>query len=240
MEVEEVLAGAIEPPTATAVENAIIRLKQVGALTDSKQLTSLGRVLQELPVEVQIGKLVLYGAFYRCLDSALTLAAVISDRDPFLAPMDKVTEANEIKDSWSPPGFRSDLLAVVSAYNYWYSLHASGRFRESSAFLQANFLNRTNFLNIHKVKEQIWMSLVDTGVIAICAGGLTVPRHGARSLAAMPSVLNSNSESLPLLAALIATSSAPNFAIRVDQKQYRTSQDKVRVPYRGHRLVTLH
>lgn len=231
MDVKDVLGSCIEPPSRQAVENAIQRLRQIGAFDDNEKLTSLGRVLQELPVDVQIAKLVLYGAFYRCLDSALTLAAIIGDQEPFVAPMDKKARADEVKDSWSPPGFRSDLLAAVSAYNFWYTLQSQRRYAEANNFLMENFIKKANFVNVQKVKEQIWYSLLDTGVIDICAGGLKVPKgaHQAhlRAYANMPAELNTNSDSLPLLAALIATSSAPNFAIRMDQKAYRTSQDKV-------------
>jgi small subunit ribosomal protein S24e len=228
MDVEDVLASAIEPPPAIAVKNALSRLKQLGALAEDQSLTSLGRVLLHLPVEPQIGKLVLYGSFFRCLDSALTLAAIISDRDPFLAPMEKMNEANEIKDSWSPPAFRSDPLAVVSAYNTWYSYQVSGRHREAGDFITANFIHRSTFLNLHKVKEQMYQSLVDSGVIAISGGGgHRMMGPGARRLASMPYQLNTNSDSLPLLAALIAASSAPNFAIRTEPNRFRSAQDKV-------------
>jgi len=229
MEVEEVLAATIEPPPSTSVNNAVLALRQIGALNEKKKLTSLGRVLLQLPVEAALGKLVLYGAFYRCLDSALTLAAILADRDPFLAPQAAMERANEVKDSWSPPGFRSDPLAVVSAYNTWYTLQQSGRHREARDFISFNFIHASTFMSIHKVKEQIYTALVDAGVIAISAGGIQIGRGpGSRFLNSMPASLNSNSDSLPLLAALIATSAAPNFAIRVDEKSYRTNMDKVR------------
>ena len=227
MEVEEVLSATIEPPSSVAVNNAVLALRQIGALDDKKKLTSLGRVLLQIPLDAALGKLVLYGAFYRCLDSALTLAAILADRDPFLAPQQAMERANEVKDSWSPPGFRSDPLAVVSAYNTWYTLEQSSRRQDARAFIQNNFIHASTFLSIHKVKEQIYTALVDAGVIAISAGGVTMGRGpGSRYLSNMPPQLNSNSDSLPLLAALIAASAAPNFAIRVDQKTYRTHMDK--------------
>lgn len=227
MEVEEVLSSTIEPPSSVSVNNAVLALRQIGALDDKKKLTSLGRVLLQIPLDAALGKLVLYGAFYRCLDSALTLAAILADRDPFLAPQQAMERANEVKDSWSPPGFRSDPLAVVSAYNTWYTLEQSSRRHEARAFIQNNFIHASTFLSIHKVKEQIYTALVDCGVIAISAGGVQLNRGPqSRYLSNMPAQLNSNSDSLPLLAALIAASAAPNFAIRVDEKNYRTHMDK--------------
>ncbi|EEB99281.1 hypothetical protein MPER_01068, partial [Moniliophthora perniciosa FA553] len=82
MAVEEVLAQAIEPPPEERVTAAIKDLQMYGALDEQKGLTSLGRVLLQIPVEVQVGKLLLYGSFFRCLDQALTLAAILTNRDP--------------------------------------------------------------------------------------------------------------------------------------------------------------
>jgi small subunit ribosomal protein S24e len=57
---------------------------------------------------------VLYGSFFRCLDQALTLAALMTEREPFLSPMALKTEAAAAKDSWSSTEFRSDVLAALS------------------------------------------------------------------------------------------------------------------------------
>lgn len=83
MDVEDVLAATIEPPAAERVAAAMKSLVMVGALDERKNLTSLGRLLVQLPVEVQMGRLVLYGSFFKCLDQALTLAAIFTNRDPF-------------------------------------------------------------------------------------------------------------------------------------------------------------
>lgn len=147
--------------------------------------------------------------------------------------MDKSQLADAVKDSWSPPGFRSDVLAAVSAYNTWFGLTQSGQIQQSFQFISENFIHRPAFLAIQKVKDQIYGSLVDTGVIAISAGGLPGAGggHGPRSVYQrwcrnMPVQLNKNATSLPLLAALVATSSAPNFAIRQD-KGYMTNMGEV-------------
>jgi HrpA-like RNA helicase len=67
LEVEDVLDLVIEPPEHQRVVSAIKALEQVGALDSNKNLTSLGRVLLQLPVEAAIGKLTLLGCFFRCL-----------------------------------------------------------------------------------------------------------------------------------------------------------------------------
>lgn len=222
--VEEVMAAVIEPPEPSRIVAAMDTLRMLGAMDSEKNLTSLGRVLLQLPVEAAIGKLCLYGSFFRCLDSALTLAAILTNRDPFLAPVDLKREADEIKDSWSPMSFRSDPLAIWAAYNEWITFEESGQWHRATQFCQANFLAKSTLLQIKQVKGSLLQSLDQAGVVAVSAGG-NVRRIGRRT--EVPRELNENGGSLPLLAALIAMASAPNFALRTSEKSCRTSQDKV-------------
>lgn len=79
----------IEPPLKTNIDGALTRLQDVGALDKSFILTALGKHLAELPVDVRIGKLMLFGAIFCCVDSALTMAACLSHKSPFVAPFGK-------------------------------------------------------------------------------------------------------------------------------------------------------
>lgn len=79
----------IEPPLKSNIDGALIRLQDVGALDKRHALTALGKHLATLPVDVRIGKLMLFGAIFCCIDSALTVAACLSHKSPFVAPFGK-------------------------------------------------------------------------------------------------------------------------------------------------------
>ena len=83
--VKGVLGRILEPPSTEGVDTALNRLQGVGALYPDHALTPLGYHLAQLPVDVRIGKLMLFGAIFRCLDAALTIAACLSYRS-LLAP----------------------------------------------------------------------------------------------------------------------------------------------------------
>lgn len=57
------------------------------ALDKQEELTPLGVHLARLPVEPHIGKMILFGALFCCLDPVLTIAASLSFRDPFVIPL---------------------------------------------------------------------------------------------------------------------------------------------------------
>lgn len=225
MEVEDVLAATIEPPAADRVHAAMEDLARIGALDHAKNLTSLGRVLQHLPLEVSIGKMCLYGAFFRCLDPALTLAAILTNRDPFMAPMHLKKEANEIRESWCPPLTRSDPLCILNAFYEWTKLQTMSS-AQANRFLYNNMLSRPTMMQIQQVKQNLFQSLEKVGVVDIIRRSVgMVPRYRRRVRETDPE-FNTNSNSMPLLTALIAVAVAPNFAVRMGERTFRTSQDK--------------
>ena len=64
-------------------------LKTIGALDENENLTVLGQHLSMLPVEPKLGKMIILGAVFNCLDPIMTVVAGLSVRDSFLMPFDK-------------------------------------------------------------------------------------------------------------------------------------------------------
>ena len=61
----EFLANAVQPPSPAAVTKALQTLVSVNALDESERLTPLGFHLASLPVDVHVGKMLLYGAIFK-------------------------------------------------------------------------------------------------------------------------------------------------------------------------------
>lgn len=73
---------------------------QVGALTASQDITAMGRLLSKLPTDVHLGKFLLVACVFGCLDPALTIAASLNSKSPFLTPFGKEQEAHRQKTSF--------------------------------------------------------------------------------------------------------------------------------------------
>jgi HrpA-like RNA helicase len=113
----DVCARLVEPPTPTAVSKAVEELVFLEAINDSEgqeALTALGVHLSTLPVDCRIGKLILLGAMFGVCDEALTIAATLSYRSPFNAPMMKRDEADRAKMQFATG--QSDHLTMLRAY----------------------------------------------------------------------------------------------------------------------------
>lgn len=236
MEAEDVLAATIEPPESERVAAAMAHLQTIGALDKYKRLTAMGRVILQLPVEAQIGKLCLLGSFFRCLEPTLNLAAILTNRDPFLSPITAREEANAVKSSWASLSFRSDPLAALKAFTEWWEIQKRGDYGRATRFAIDNFLSRPTLMQIAQVREHLLSSLDRAGVLAVSAGGSAAPlnlprrRFGGPSRASdieVPAELNTNAGSESLLAALIAVAVAPNFAVRKSKRLMATHMDRV-------------
>ncbi|TIA86953.1 hypothetical protein E3P99_03496 [Wallemia hederae] len=234
LEVEDVLAQAIEPPAPERVQLALERLLLIGAINKKKELTSLGKVLLQLPIEAPIGKLILYATFFRCLDPALTLAAILTNRDPFVAPLDLRAEANAAKQRWCRPEYKGDPFTILNAYEAWWALHSAGKHSQAWDFVNDNFLSRATLLQIRQVKEHLYKSLESlklteflTADPVLNKAKVTAEKARARKGELLiPEYLNTNAHSKPMLAALIAMSCSPNFALRTGDRNHRTAAEK--------------
>ncbi|XP_078062021.1 putative ATP-dependent RNA helicase DHX34 [Mustelus asterias] len=74
----------IEPPPLASVETAILYLRDQGALDSGENLTAVGRLLAQLPVDVVIGKMLILGCAFEIVEPVLTLAAALSLQSPFV------------------------------------------------------------------------------------------------------------------------------------------------------------
>lgn len=92
--IEETLLEALDPPSSKNIQRAVNALVDAKALTTKEDLTPLGRQLAKLPLDVFLGKLLVLGTFYQCLDAVLSIAAILSSKSPFSAPVGSRSQAD--------------------------------------------------------------------------------------------------------------------------------------------------
>ncbi|KAI9153106.1 hypothetical protein LWI28_006003 [Acer negundo] len=155
------LAKALQPPDPLAVQNAIELLKTIGALDDMEDLTPLGRHLCILPVDPNIGKMLLIGAIFQCLNPALTIAAALAHRDPFVLPLNRKEEADAAKRSFAGDSC-SDHIALLKAFEGYKDAKRHGRERD---FCWENFLSPVTLRMMEDMRNQFLDLLSDIGFV---------------------------------------------------------------------------
>uniref|UniRef100_A0A0B6YIZ1 Helicase-associated domain-containing protein n=1 Tax=Arion vulgaris TaxID=1028688 RepID=A0A0B6YIZ1_9EUPU len=149
----EFLNGALDPPQGLAVSRAMTLLRDVGACrVDESSLTPLGHHLATLPVNVRIGKMLLLGAIFGCLEQIAIIAAAMTEKSPFVVPLSKRSEAEAAKDTLAVA--YSDHITLYKAYHGWCKARHESRTVENS-YISKNFLKRSTLLDIENVKSDL-------------------------------------------------------------------------------------
>ncbi|XP_028163591.1 putative ATP-dependent RNA helicase DHX57 [Ostrinia furnacalis] len=206
MSVHEVLGKTIEPPTKPNIDGALARLQDVGALDKGFALTALGKHLAALPVDVRIGKLMLFGAIFCCVDSALTMAACLSHKSPFVAPFGKKSEADAKRREFAC--FNSDQLTTLRAYRKW-QLAMKRSTHAALVFASENFLSHKTLMMMADIKHQLLGLLASIGFVPDMPDlRRKMRKDSVESLTG--EVLNTNGNNDKLLAAILCAALYPN------------------------------
>ncbi|XP_053956982.1 ATP-dependent DNA/RNA helicase DHX36 [Anastrepha ludens] len=184
----------ISPPNQQAVTNGINLLKRINALDVEGTLTPLGMHLARLPVDPPIGKMLVMGALFRCLDPITSVAAGLSFKSPFYTPLGKEREVDRVKRHLSANQRSDHLLIDNVVLTYRESLEDSSE----RDFCYKNFLNIGILQQLEDMKRQ-FASLLR-------ASSFTDSSNcNAQSS-------NENSKNITLLRAIIAAGLYPNMA----------------------------
>ncbi|KAM4690496.1 ATP-dependent RNA helicase TDRD9 [Rhinophrynus dorsalis] len=153
------LATALSPPDITDIERTILLLKEVGALAVCEnreeenpydgELTFLGKVLAQLPVDLQLGKLIVLGHVFGCLEECLIIAAALSLKNFFAMPYRQHLDGYRSKLAFSGSS-RSDCISLVDAFKSWQACRERGELRLSKDELE---WGKSNYIQIKRIRE---------------------------------------------------------------------------------------
>lgn len=125
---QEILGRAIQPPDMHEVILTENYLKEMGALNEENNLTWLGKVYADMPCDVKISRLCLFGYIFNCIHDALSMGSILSQEKSVFISCAHL----EYKHS-SQESFRyakklmwdqmrdSDPIAALSAFKSWNS-----------------------------------------------------------------------------------------------------------------------
>ena len=164
--IREVLGDAIEPPEESAVSDAIKYLQDISAVTheDENVITPLGRHLAVFPLDVAVGKVLLFGALFSCLDPILTIAASLGEKSLFVSPFEERDAADAAHAKFLRA--KSDLLSIAYAYKEWEKVVRSGGTRAGYKFCSENYLSANGMFRVKQMKRKLKKMLEDMGFAA--------------------------------------------------------------------------
>ncbi|XP_028294843.1 ATP-dependent RNA helicase TDRD9 [Gouania willdenowi] len=152
------LSSALSPPNLSDIIRSVLQLKEMGALSarndgacqnEDGELTLLGRVLAHLPVNLYLGKMMVLGYVFGCLDECLIIAASLSLKTFFANPSMQKLAGHRSKLAFSR-GTPSDAIACVNAFQAWLTAKKKGQLRHPKDELN---WGKENFIQIKRIRE---------------------------------------------------------------------------------------
>ncbi|KAL7119617.1 hypothetical protein ACP275_02G073900 [Erythranthe tilingii] len=177
--IKQFLSQALEPPREEAIASAVSSLYEVGAIEGNEELTPLGYHLAKLPVDILIGKMMLYGGIFGCLSPILTISAFLSYKSPFVYPKDERDNVERAKlalladqsgDGTVVPDVvsrQSDHLIMMIAYKKWDKTLSVEGVKAAQRFCSTHFLSSSVMYMIRDMRIQFGTLLADIGLINI-------------------------------------------------------------------------
>lgn len=217
-DVEALLLDTIDPPSRVAVANALQQLHSLSALTDTGSISSLGRLVSQLGVHPALGKAILLGSLFGCLEPMLIIAC----HDPGAAlisnPHMSKERIKEIRQQYSVE-YETDFAWIIEA------------FREYHA---ADPLERESLRVTKQIRDRAYLDMImsSEGIHTVLAraGFVPAPQSGTTLFDVIPPALNTNRHNIPLVKALLISTVSADLAVWPEREENMRSKWRIDIP----------
>jgi ATP-dependent RNA helicase DHX36 len=234
-DIREFLAGAIEAPSPAGVEEAVNNLTRIGAFTEEEELTALGRVLASLPIHPTLGKMVVLGVLFKCLDPILVLGAAAEERGLFIMAPEAKAMTLQVKKSFLNDT-QSDHMVTYNAFSAVRKLFSDRDNRPAQDFAWNNNIHLGAWKSIHGSAQQMEQILTEHGLVPSVRSTNSRIRS---NLFGGPS-LNVHSDKPHIVKAILLAGLLPNVAVtRKIGLPWRTTHEQNTILPRTSALVNL-
>merc|ERR1712050_732668 len=137
----------MDPPAPETLMRALELLNYLGALDDDGNLTELGSMMAEFPLDPQLAKMLLYSPQLSCSNEMLSCTAMLNTPNPFMRPREAQRAADEAKARFQHVD--GDHLTLLNVYHAWKNN------QEASAWCYDNFVNHRSMKSADSVRAQL-------------------------------------------------------------------------------------
>lgn len=163
----------IDPPPKEALDQAIETLKNLGALDENGNITEVGNLMAEIPLEPRKARMIIEAEKRNCLEAVTIITAFLSTRSAFLRPKGKESEADEAHEKFKEEG--SDFLTLLKVWDEY------AKNNYSDKWANENFLHSKRLREIKDIRNQLLQILKRNGW---AASGQRDPEAIQKSIAA--------------------------------------------------------
>ncbi|CAB4021435.1 pre-mRNA-splicing factor ATP-dependent RNA helicase DHX15, partial [Paramuricea clavata] len=137
----------MDPPAPETLMRALELLNYLGALDDNGDLTELGSMMAEFPLDPQLAKMVIASCEFNCSNEILSITAMLSVPQCFLRPNEAKKAADDAKMKFAH--IDGDHLTLLNVY------HAFKQNHEESQWCYDNFVQFRSLKSADNVRDQL-------------------------------------------------------------------------------------
>jgi len=146
----------MDPPAPETLMRALELLNYLGALDDEGELTDVGRMMSEFPLDPQLAKMLIVSPNYYCSNEILSIIAMLSIPQVFVRPPEARKAADDAKDRFAH--IDGDHLTLLNVY------HAFKQNERDRAWCYQNFLNERALKSADNVRSQLVKIMTKMGL----------------------------------------------------------------------------
>ncbi|XP_033756621.1 putative pre-mRNA-splicing factor ATP-dependent RNA helicase PRP1 [Pecten maximus] len=137
----------MDPPAPETLMRALELLNYLAALDDDGELTELGSMMAEFPLDPQLAKMVIASCDFTCSNEILSITAMLSVPQCFVRPTEAKKAADEAKMRFAH--IDGDHLTLLNVY------HAFKQSQEDPQWCYDNFVNFRSLKSADNVRQQL-------------------------------------------------------------------------------------
>lgn len=156
------------PPVELSV-NAIYHLWAIKALDDEANMSSMGRIMVDLPIDPILSAMLVTSANckYPCTEEILTIVSMLSVPPVFYRPRNQQEKADAVHEQFLISD--SDHLTLLVIYTKWVKSGYAEKWAEE------HFLNPRSMLKASEIRSQLLQILSFNNIPLKSSGGLSFP-----------------------------------------------------------------
>ncbi|KAG0695848.1 P-loop containing nucleoside triphosphate hydrolase protein [Suillus ampliporus] len=137
----------VDAPAPETLMRALELLNYLSALDDNGNLTALGSIMAEFPLDPQLSKMLIVSPEFKCSNEILTITAMLSVPNVWLRPNNQRKEADAAKALLTVPD--GDHLTLLNVYNNY------SQNQYDKNWTWNNYLSARALMQADNVREQL-------------------------------------------------------------------------------------
>ncbi|KAG8726496.1 DEAH-box ATP-dependent RNA helicase prp43, partial [Ceratobasidium sp. 414] len=141
----------MDAPAPETIMRALELLNYLSALDDDGNLTPLGEIMAEFPLDPQLAKMLIVSPEFKCSNELLSIVAMLSVPNVWLRPNNQRKEADAAKQLLTVPD--GDHLTMMNVYNNYITN------KDDKNWCWNHFLSQRALLQAENVRQQLERSM---------------------------------------------------------------------------------